>query len=47
MALLSIVSVEVVGFEKLKEDYENCLDFSTIVASLEKGPSREHSEYIF
>ena len=47
MAFLSVVSVEVVDFEKLKEDYENCLNFSAVVASLGKRPSRKYSEYIF
>ena len=43
VGLLLAVSVEVVGFEKLKEDYENCSEFSAIIASLGKGPSREYS----
>ena len=43
--LLSIVSIEVVGFDKVKENYEECPDFGDILITLCKGPSRERSEY--
>ena len=45
--LLSTVSIEVVGFDKVKEDYEECLNFGDILTTLRKGPSRECSEYSF
>ena len=32
--LLSAVSVEVIDFDKIKEDYEECPDFSNILISL-------------
>ena len=43
--LLSTVSIEVVGFDKVKENYEECPDFGDILTALRKGPSRERSEY--
>ena len=46
VSLLSTVSVEVVGFEKLKEEYVECSDFKNIYFSLQQGPSREYSDYI-
>ena len=42
--LLSTVSIEVVGFDKVKKNYE-CPDFGDILTALRKGPSRERSEY--
>ena len=47
VALLLAVSIEVVGFEKLKEDYEDCPDFDAVVASLGKELSWEYNEYTF
>ena len=43
--LLSTVSIEVVGFDKIKENYEECPDFGDILTALCKGPSRKCSEY--
>ena len=43
--LLSTVSIEVVGFDKVKENYEECPNFGDILIALRKGPSRERSEY--
>ena len=44
--LLSTVSIEVVvDFDKIKEDYEECLDFDSILTTLHKASYREYSEY--
>ena len=43
---LSTISIEVVEFEKLKEDYVECLDFKDVYSLLQQGPSREYSDYI-
>ena len=43
--LLNSVSTEVIGFEKLKDEYETCPDFSIIFQALNQGPSSDHSEY--
>jgi len=43
--LLNSVSTEVVGFERLKEEYPTCPDFGDIYRSLQQGPSSEHSDY--
>jgi hypothetical protein len=34
VTLLSVMSVEVTGFERLKEDYESCLEFKEIYLTL-------------
>ena len=34
VSLLSIMSVKVIGFERLKDDYESCLDFGELYTSL-------------
>ncbi|XP_022847564.1 uncharacterized protein LOC111370094 [Olea europaea var. sylvestris] len=39
VSLLSIMSVKVIGFERLKEDYEACPDFKDIFLNLQKGQS--------
>ena len=44
--LLNCVSTEVVGFERLKEEYEFCPDFGKIYESVKLGPSTEFSEYV-
>ena len=46
LALLSAMSVEVIGFERLKEAYEDCLDFGEIYTALRDGPSREYPDFI-
>ena len=43
--LLSSVSTEVIGFERLKDEYATCPDFSEIYQTLGQGPSGEHAEY--
>ena len=43
--LLNCVSTEVVGFEKLKEEYEFCPDFGIIYETITLGPSTEYSQY--
>ena len=44
--LLNCVSTEVVGFERLKEEYEFCPNFKKIYESVKLGPSTEFSEYV-
>ena len=34
VSLLSIMSVKVIGFERLKDDYESCPDFGELYTSL-------------
>ena len=34
VSLLSVMSVKVTGFERLKDDYESCLDFGELYTSL-------------
>ena len=43
--LLNAVSTEVIGFEKLKEEYPNCPDFSENFQTLQQGPSSLHNDY--
>ena len=38
VCLLSIMSVKVTGFERLKDDYESCLDFGELYTSLSNAP---------
>ena len=42
---LNVVSTEVVGFERLKDEYAACPDFSEIYQALSQGPSSDHSDY--
>ena len=35
------MSTEVVGFDKIKEEYESCLDFGEIIILLKEGVTRE------
>jgi len=44
--LLTSVSTKVVGFDRLKEEYPKCPDFSDIYQSLQQGPSSVYSDYI-
>ena len=39
MMVLSTMRVEVVGLEKLKETYADCLDYGPIFNTLQSGPS--------
>ena len=43
--LLQMVSTEVIGFERLKGEYETCLDFGKTFQALTQGPSSIHSDY--
>jgi len=43
--LLNNISTEVIRFDRLKDEYTTCLDFSDIVQSLAQGPSGTNSEY--
>ena len=38
VSLLSIMNVKVIGFERLKDDYESCLDFGELCTSLSNVP---------
>jgi hypothetical protein len=43
--LLSIMSVEVTKFERLKEDYDSCLDFGELYNSLRSMPHPTQDDY--
>ena len=43
--LVNAVSTEVIGFERLKDEYATCPDFSEIFQALREGPSSDHSDY--
>ena len=38
VSLLSIISIKVTGFERLKDDYESCPDFGELYTSLSNAP---------
>ena len=38
VSLLSIMNVKVIGFERLKDDYESCPDFGELCTSLSNVP---------
>ena len=42
---LNVVSIEVVGFEGLRDEYATYPDFSEIYQALSQGPSSDHSDY--
>lgn len=42
VSLISTMSVEVTGFERLKEDYSICLDFGKVYAALSEDKSRSN-----
>ena len=44
--LLTLVKVQVTGFESLKDSYSTCPDFGPIVQALEVGTSHEHRDYL-
>ncbi|GFY91156.1 hypothetical protein Acr_07g0013520 [Actinidia rufa] len=44
--LLSLLDARVVGFERLKEDYESCLDFRDSYLALSSNPSISLDDYI-
>ncbi len=43
--LLTSVSTEVIGFERLKEEYEHCPDFKETYQSIRQGPSSQFSDF--
>ena len=43
--LLTTMSVEVVGMDRLRDTYANCLDYGLIHSALQVGPSREYDDY--
>ena len=46
LTLLSTSQVEVVGFEKIKEEYSECPDFKKIYVDLSTNNTGRHEEYI-
>ena len=42
---LNAVSTEVVGFERLKDEYDTYPNFSEIYQALSQGPSSDYSDY--
>ena len=38
VSLLSVMSVKVIGFERLKDDYKSCPDFGGLYTSLSNAP---------
>ena len=45
LAILVAISTEVIGFERLKDDYETCLYFRDIYTALRDGLFREQDDY--
>jgi hypothetical protein len=45
LSLLSIMSVEVTGFERLKEDYDSCPDFGELYSNLRSAPHPTRDDY--
>uniref|UniRef100_A0A2N9E2R4 Integrase catalytic domain-containing protein n=1 Tax=Fagus sylvatica TaxID=28930 RepID=A0A2N9E2R4_FAGSY len=45
LSLLSIMSVEVTRFERLKEDYDSCLDFGELYSNLRSTPHHTVDDY--
>ena len=45
-SLLSTLSVEVIGMDRLKETYADCPDFGQIYAALQEGPSSDYVDYL-
>ena len=43
---MNVVSAEVIGFERLRDEYAAYPDFSEIYLALSEGPSSDHSDYI-
>ena len=40
-----MISIEAIGFDKLKEEYPRCPDLSNIYQALQQGPTSEHKNY--
>ena len=47
VSLLSVMSVKVIGFERLKDDYESCLDFRELYTSLSNASWPILDDYTF
>ena len=45
LSLLSIMSVEVIGFERLKEDYDSFPDFGEFYSNLRSTPHPTQDDY--
>ena len=45
VSLLSVMSVNVIGFERLKDDYESCPDFRELYTSLSNAPRPVLDDY--
>ena len=43
--LLTTVTTEVVGFDRLKDEYEHWPDFSEIYQAVLQGPSSQYSDF--
>jgi hypothetical protein len=46
ISLLSIMNIEVTGFERLKEDYGSCLDFGEFYSNLRSASHPIIADYI-
>ena len=46
LAILVAVSTEVLGFDRLKDDYETCPDFGEVYIGLRDGLFREQDDYL-
>ena len=47
VSLLSVMSVKVTVFERLKDDYESCPDFGELYTSLSNAPRPTLDDYTF
>ena len=45
VSLLSVMSVKVIGFERLKDDYESCPDFGELYTNLSNAPRPILNDY--
>jgi len=43
---LQKLNMEVIGFEKLKEDYETCLDFGEVYASMLSDQPSRYNDFV-
>ena len=44
--ILVTMSTEVIGFERLREEYDSCPDFEKIYVTLRDGPVREMYDFL-
>ena len=47
VSLLSVMSVKVIRFERLKDDYESCIDFGKLYTSLSNASQPILDDYTF